>query len=143
MLNISTEELYDLSEKGLTQEEIAGELSCSTATISNRMAKIKSQQGILLKYREVQSLHLTALQAKILENITEEKIQEASLSELVAAFRILKDKELVVDGKPTQIKSLISYLVEIEKQDAALDSVGEAEIIEEQTVYSENYTPRL
>ena len=33
---------------------------------------------------------------------------------------VLKDKELVLDGKPTDIKGLVAYLIELEKEEAAL-----------------------
>jgi hypothetical protein len=41
------------------------------------------------------------------------------LRDLVLAFKILKDKELVIDGKPTEIKGLVGYLVELEKKEMA------------------------
>ena len=64
-------------------------------------------------------MELTSLQAKILANITDEKIAEASLRDLAAAFKILKDSERVDMGKPTEIKGLVSYLVHLEKEELA------------------------
>ena len=74
----------------------------------------------MLKYRELQSLQLTELQARVLEAITPEKIAGASLKELVGAFKILKEKELVVDGKPSDIQGLVGYLLHIEKEERGL-----------------------
>jgi DNA-binding Lrp family transcriptional regulator len=125
MLDIDTDVLLDLNEMGLTFKEQAEELGCSTTTISNRIAKIQAEQGILIKYRALQSLQLTSIQAKILEAITPEKINEAPLRDLVVAFKILKDKELVVDGKPSEIKGLVSYLIKMEKEELALTQAEE------------------
>lgn len=94
-------------------------LGVSKPTLSARIADLTEKQGLLLKYRELQALQLTELQSRVLEAITPEKIQDASLSELVQAFRILKDKELVVSGKPSEITGLVGYLIQLEKQEHA------------------------
>ena len=91
---IDTNNLLDLLEKGLPQREVARELGISIPTLAKRMSNIREKQGILLKYRDLQSLHLTELQARVLEAITPEKIEEASLRDLVLSYKILKDKEL-------------------------------------------------
>ena len=92
-----------------------------------------------MKYREVQGLQLTELQARVLEAITPEKIDEASLKDLVSSYKILKDRELVIDGKPSEIKGLVSYLVHMEKQEAALSE--EALPAEEAELFEEAKTP--
>ena len=152
-VELDTDVLLDMVyEKGLTNKEMAGEFQVSSSTISKRIADIQKESGLLMQYRAVQGLQLTALQAKILENITDEKIEMASLGELVASFRILKDKELVMDGKPNEIKGLVGYLVEMEKQQLALDNpVDVTPVEEEDSIDSEmdkdlnnpNYIPEL
>ena len=117
---LDTETLIDLAEMGLTQKESAAELGISAPTLSKKIADIQAKQGILLQYRALQSLQLTELQARVLEAITPAKINEAPLRDLVVCFKILKDKELVLDGKPSDIKGLVAYLIELEKEDAAL-----------------------
>ena len=119
-IELDTETLIELQEMGLTQKETAAELGIHPLTLSKRIAKIQSEQGILLQYRALQSLQLTELQARVLEAITLEKINEAPLRDLVVCFKILKDKELTLDGKPSDIKGLVAYLIELEKEDAAL-----------------------
>lgn len=135
-LDLDTETLLDLQELGLTQKQIATEMGCHPLTIASRIAKIQKEQGILLQYRSLQSLQLTELQARVLEAITTEKINEAPLRDLVVAFKILKDKELVLEGKPTDIKGLVAYLIELEKEEAALAKPieGEFEEVEEKDV---------
>jgi len=119
--NIETENMLDLLEQGFTQPQVAAELGVSTPTLAARIADIQGKQGVLLKYRALQSLQLTELQCRVLAAITEEKIEEAPLKDLVGAYKILKDKELVIDGKPTEIKGLVAYLVEMERQQLALE----------------------
>ena len=147
-LKLDTETLIDLQEMGLTQKEMANEMGCHHLTIANRIAKIQKNQGILLQYRNLQSLQLTELQARVLEAITPEKINEAPLRDLIVAFKILKDKELVMEGKPTDIKGLVSYLIELEKEEAALlkpvDAI-DAEVLEEvsKEITDPDYVPEV
>ncbi len=119
--SIETEKVLDLLEQGFTQPAIAEEVGVSIPTLAKKIADIQSKQGLILKYRALQSLQLTELQCKVLEAITPEKINEAPLKDLVGAYKILKDKELIVDGKPTEIKGLVAYLVEMERQQLALE----------------------
>jgi len=119
--NIETEDMLDLLEQGFSQTEVASELGVSAPTLAKKIADIQSKQGLILKYRALQSIQLTELQCRVLEAITPEKINEAPLKDLVGAYKILKDKELVVDGKPTEIKGLVAYLVEMERQQIALE----------------------
>jgi len=145
---LDTDTLLDLQEMGLTQPQAAQELGISAQTLSKRIAKLQEKQGLLLQYRAIQSLQLTELQARVLEAITPEKIQDAQLHELVSAFKILKDKELVIEGKPSEIKGLVAYLIEMEKQEAALVEPVAVEDIEEvkeisREITDENYLPNL
>ena len=110
-IEIDQEVLMDLALKGLTQKDIAKELDVSTPTISKRIDQ----------YRAIQSLQLTKLQAKTLEAITDQKIAEAPLRDLVLCFKILKDKELILEGKPSEIRGLVGYLVELERKEMAAE----------------------
>ena len=149
LISIDPETLWEKASQGMNQKEIAEELGVSIPTLAKRMSDIREKQGILLKYRDLQSLHLTELQARILEAITPEKIEEAPLRDLVTAFKILKDRELLVDGKPTELKGLVGYLVHLEKEDAALkgEEYTEADFEEVtavvQSVSDPEYTPDL
>jgi len=114
------EVLIDCLERGMDSREVAEVFNCSKVTIENRIAEIQKSQGILMRYRAIQSLQLTSLQAQVLEAITPEKIAEAPLKDLVVAYKILKDHELTIEGKPNEIKGLVSYLVQLEKEEANL-----------------------
>jgi hypothetical protein len=63
-------------------------------------------------------LQLTELQASTLENITDEKIETASLLELVKAFAILKKQELGMEGGKVKVSGLVEMLMEMEAREA-------------------------
>ena len=119
-LNVDLEAVLDLLDRGATVPQISTELGISPPTLRKRIADMQSKQGLLLQYRAIQSLQLTELQARVLEAITPEKINEAPLKDLVASYKILKDKELNIEGKPSEIKGLVAHLIYLEKQEQAL-----------------------
>lgn len=146
-LELDTETLIEFREMGLTDREIGNEMGCSSKTISRRIAAIQADQSILLQYRTLQSLQLTELQARVLEAITPDKINNATLHDLVYAFKILKDKEMVLEGGKENIKGLVAYLIELEKEEAALGKTVEAEFEEierkPKEITDPNYTPKV
>ncbi len=120
--DIPMDVVLDLLERGEKVPAIATELGISPPTLRARIADLQQKQGLLLQYRSIQSLQLTELQARVLEAITPEKIEEAPLRDLVMSYKILKDKELIVEGKPSEIKGLVAHLIYLEKQEQALAS---------------------
>lgn len=125
---VDTEKMLDLLEQGWGHDVLSSELGVSKPTLAKRINDLQEKQGLILKYRALQSIQLTELQAKVLEAITDEKIDEAPLKDLVGAYKILKDRELVIDGKPTEIKGLVAYLVEMERQQLAGEKTEEEAI---------------
>jgi len=117
---IDPELLIDMTTQGMTRHAISQELGISESTLRRAITEIQEKQGLLLQYRELQTLQLTALQARILEAITPEKIEEAPLKDLIQSYKILKEKEYMLDGKPTELKGIVGYLMKIEEQEAAL-----------------------
>lgn len=117
---VDMEIVLSLLERGEKPPAIAKELGISVNTLRRRISGLQEKQGVLLQYRALQALHLTELQARVLEAITPAKIEEAPLRDLVACFKILKDKELVIEGKPSQIKGLIAHLIQMEKTEQAI-----------------------
>lgn len=138
---------FDMASTGMPQKEIAQQLGLSIPTLERNIAELAAEQGVILKYRELQTLQLTKIQAQVLEAITPDKIAEASLSELVVAFKILKDKELVADGKPNEIHGLVGYLVQLEKAELMASNVipADGSIIVDGEVYDcdEQLLPKL
>ena len=148
-LEIDADALLDMTDDGLTQKDIADEFGISTPTLAKRMAELEERKGMILKYRALQSLQLTALQARILESITPSKIEEAALRDLVMAYKILKTGELDIEGKPKEMKGLVAILVQMEKEESRLSDPdvadAEARAIEmvESREKSTEYIPQL
>jgi predicted transcriptional regulator len=117
---IDIDAALDLIMRGESRKDTALELGISPPTLRARIADIQKKQGLLLQYRAIQSLQLTELQARVLEAITPEKINDAPLRDLVMSYKILKDKELNIEGKPSEIKGLVAHLIYMEKQEQAL-----------------------
>lgn len=136
-LDVDMEAAIDLLTRGVSTKDTALELGISNQTLSNRIADLQKKQGLLLQYRAIQSLQLTELQARVLEAITPEKIEEAPLRDLIMSYKILKANELVVEGKPSEIKGLVSYLIHLEKQEAALAS-GAPTVDYEEVEFTDN-----
>ena len=140
---VDLEKLFALVESGASQKDIGEELGISVPTLSKRIAEIQSKQGVLLQYRSLQSLQLTELQARVLEAITPAKIDDAPLRDLVYAYKILKDKELVTEGNPTEIKGLVAHLIHIEKTEQALKQKVDLEDIVEAELAEDHGIPSL
>lgn len=146
---VDAEELYDLISRGMTKKDMADELGMSCPTLSSRIADIQSKQGLILQYRTLQNIQLTELQARCLEAITPDKIEAAPLRDLVFCFKVLKDKELVDVGKPTDIKGMMHYLIQLEKEELAgkepveIEDAEYAEVNEEDREDLSTYVPIL
>ena len=130
-LDVDMDAALDLLLRGEKIPAIAVELGISPPTLRNRIADLQKKQGLLLQYRSIQSLQLTELQARVLEAITPEKIDNAPLRDLVMSYKILKDKEQVIEGKPSEIRGLVAHLIHLEKQEAALEGEEVIDITEE------------
>ena len=108
-----------MRSQGKHIKEISENLGISTATLTRRIAELTYQEGVLTKYRELQGFQLTDLQFRILRQITPEKIEKASLLELVKAFAILYTLEKQIRIEPCLKLGgrLVDYLSEIERME--------------------------
>ena len=117
-IHIDEEILLDKRRQKKSIKEIASEMGVTTATLSRRIAELENEKGILTKYRELQGLQLTALQFRILQAITPEMIESASLTELVRCFTILRKAEPTFLGiGRMKVSGLVQYLVELERSE--------------------------
>jgi len=118
-LAIDESRVLALRSEGKTIKEISEELNVSTATLTRRIAELQHMKGILTKYKELQGLQLTELQFRVLEAIMPEKLERASLLELVRAFAVLVRVEKRFRLEP-DIKfggRLLDYLLELEREE--------------------------
>lgn len=120
---IPAEVILDLVQKGYTTNEMAEYVGAGRTTIKKRIVELQRSQATILEYRKLQNIHLTQLQHDILEQITDDKIAAAGLGELTKAYEILKKAELVDQGKPSEIKGLVGYLLKLEEEESAANSV--------------------
>ena len=111
--------LLELRSEGKTIKEISETLGVSTATLTRRIAELQHMRGILTKYRELQGLQLTELQFHVLEAITPEKLDRATLLELVRAFAVLVrvEKRFRLEPGLNVGGRLVDYLLEIERME--------------------------
>lgn len=107
---------FSLSNEGLG-ETAPAPLRTDVARITKETERLTAEAPALNKYAEVQYAQLTKLQFELLEAITSDKLHEASLRDITAAFKVLKDKELVAQGKPTEIHGLVGYLQILEDEE--------------------------
>ena len=114
--NIPTELLRSSIACGKTQKVMAQEFGVSIPTIARRMAKLRAMDGSLRQYKKVQNLRLTELQVSILEAISSERLENASLRSLAKAYKTLGTNKWTMDFKPYKVSGLLGYLLEIEAQ---------------------------
>ena len=113
--NIDEIALLTKRGEGKNLKKISEEMGVSVPTLSRRIAVLKYQKGILTKYRQLQGLQLTELQARILESINSEKIENASLADLLKAFHVLKKAEIAIRGKESfKVWGLLAHLQALE-----------------------------
>ena len=95
-LKIDDDTILAMQSQGKHIKEISEHLGISIAPLSRRIAELKYQKGIISKYRQLQGLQLTELQFRVLEDITSEKQDRATLLEHVKASAILLKRKKTV-----------------------------------------------
>lgn len=133
-MSASMDQALGLPNFSLRDEEDGGGLSATTPTplatdvayIQQTAEQLKIEEPALDIYTKLQHVQLTKLQFELLEAITSDKLHEASLRDIVGAFKILKDKELVASGKPTEIHGLVGYLQILEDEENGIVDVTPA-----------------
>lgn len=127
-MTVDMADVVEMIEDGLDRKAIAENVGCSVSTLNRKIKELQEKEGVLLDWRSVRSLKLTELQAAILDKITPEKMEEASLKDLVLAYKVLADKEDELENpEKGKITGLVAYLIELEKRNYVLD---EAKIID-------------
>lgn len=110
--------LLAMRGEGKKLKEISKEMAVSMTTLTRRLATLHHEKGILTKYRQLQGLQLTELQAGILEAVYEKSNENDSLIELIQAFNVLKKAENYIQGKESmKIRGLLDHLRILEGQD--------------------------
>jgi hypothetical protein len=110
--SISVSEIKALAESGYTVPEIQSILSTEVepSKIQTLVARLDSTKGLMDDYRKVQADQLTEIQIRLLAAVTEQKIHDAPLRDIVGAYKTLKEKELLMKGQPTEMIGIVGYL---------------------------------
>ena len=107
--------LLEMRGSGKKLKEISIRMGISIPTLSRRLAVLRHEKGILTKYRQLQSLQLTELQARILEAVDSKNFEDASLIELLRAFHVLWKVEKSIQGKESfKVWGLLNHLLALE-----------------------------
>ena len=117
--NINEVNLLKMRREGKTLKEISKAMGgVSIPTLTRRLAKLHHEKGILTKYRQLQGLQLTELQARILETIDFDHIEKASLINCVKAFDVLTKAEKSIQGKESvKVWGLMAHLLALENDE--------------------------
>lgn len=116
--SIDEKRLLDMRGEGKPLKEISSEMGVSIPTLSRRIAYLQHHEGILTKYRQLQGLQLTEVQAKILSAIDMDHIEKASLGEIANAFYVIAKLEKMVQGKGScKVQGLLNHLQVLEKHE--------------------------
>ena len=118
---------FSLSNEGLGAKAPTP-LGTDVAYIEKVAGQLVGEEKSLEGYSKLQHVQLTKLQFELLEAITSDKLHEASLRDIVSAFKILKDKELVSQGRPTEIHGLVGYLQVLEDEENGVVDVTPAPV---------------
>jgi len=111
---ITVEEIKILMDSGKNQKEIAKELGVSVPTIARRMAALRLNKGPLMQFRDIKGLCLNSIQASALEAITPERIEKASLLELMKAYKVLTKSDKPLPKFKHRTTGLLDYLLSLD-----------------------------
>jgi hypothetical protein len=122
--------MLDMLSEGISKKEIGETLGVSVPTIEANIERLGKEEQSLMAYSKVQHLELIGIQRRIACGVTDTKIDAADLGELASAFKIFKQAEQLVQGKPTEIHGLMGFLMALEKEDIEKAQAPEAETVE-------------
>lgn len=109
---ITDEEILDLRLKGFSHRRIADILGCSKTNITQRLTKYKTEleglEGFKKNRADIFALH----QIRALANVSDKKLKEASLRDIVIATGVLYDKERQERGQ-SENKNSISIILNL------------------------------
>jgi DNA-binding Lrp family transcriptional regulator len=113
---IDIQALLEKRAEHKTLKVISREMGVSETTLSRRIADLQYKEGVLTKYREILGLHLTMHQIRVLEAITPEKLEKASLIEILKACDLLMRMDKKTEGKDGfRFDNLLDHLLWVDK----------------------------
>ena len=98
---VAITDILDLAGKNLTHREIGRLLGISQQCVSKRLKAFAPRLKLLNGYKRHRADMLTLKQAEIMDAMTPDKIEAASLLQMTTAIGILHDKERMERGQST------------------------------------------
>ena len=117
--NIPIESILELREKGLTMEQTAKILDCTTANISKRLKQHTPIFERIERFKRHRADIFTLKQAEVINALTPDEIKKAPAQVKGMLLGILYDKERIERGLSTQNISVFSRVVEAACSDNA------------------------
>jgi predicted transcriptional regulator len=114
-LELDEEKLLDMSQRGLTQRDIADEMGVSIPTVAATIKRLQTDQGLILQYREVETLRATSIKHDLMDKL-ESRILNGSMTtdEVIKGISVM-DKLGKEDISDAKIDGLIGHLMQIQK----------------------------
>jgi len=121
--NIPIESILEYKARGLDSVEIAKLLGCDKSNIIKRLQHHNDKIASLPDYKKHKADVLALKQREILNNITPDKLNDASGLQLTTMFGILYDKERLERGQSTEnvlVHELSNKISDLDAQEAEL-----------------------
>lgn len=132
-VSIDMSKLLEMADNQIPQKEMAATLGVSAPTLRDRIAELRSQQGIILESKEVENLRVIKLKEKVLSRI-ERQMPQMDSDDLIKTLNVLNkmDKPKEADVK---MQGLLGLLTAIDDEaERRSDIKVEEKMLEENTV---------
>lgn len=107
-----------LANPNLTQKEIGKLVGRERSSVCKCLKRYGVDIERVNSYRKLRADILATKQGEILEGMTPEKIEKASLKDSSVAFAILYDKERLETGQSTQNVALSKIVMDLDKENS-------------------------
>ena len=108
---INIQDIVALAEKGLSHTQIGKILNCDHSNITRRLQAIGHAGRTLLDFKTARGDVLAGLQNRIVQHLTNAKLQKSSAYQLTGMLGILYDKERLERGESTSNISVFEHIV--------------------------------
>lgn len=106
---IAWDEVFLLKRKGLSNAQVGKLLGCSAQNIDYLIKKYGDSLETVETYKKNRADLLAAKQSRLLEALTDEKIEKMAGRDLVVSLGILQDKERLQRDQSTMNLSVMSF----------------------------------
>jgi hypothetical protein len=117
--NNTVKEIITLKTKypRMTEQQIANSVGRDRSTVNRALKRYNMDTKRVSEYNAAKSMLLSGIEEKLLSNVTQEKIDDASLKDLAVSYGIFNDKNRLEQGKATVITNLSDIVMLIDKDE--------------------------